>query len=54
MKEQEESPEKEPCEMEASKLPDTEFKTMVIRMLKELLEDFNHIKKGMETLKKNQ
>ena len=54
MKEQEKSPEKELNEMEANKLPDTEFKTMVIRMLKELLEDFNHIKKGMETLKKNQ
>ena len=35
MKEQEKSPE-ELNEMEASKLPDTEFKTMVIRMLKEL------------------
>ena len=37
MKEQEKSPEKELNEMEANKLPDTEFKTMVIRMLKELM-----------------
>ena len=36
IKEQEKSPEKELNEMEESKLPDTEFKTMVIRMLKEL------------------
>ena len=27
--------------MEASKLPDTEFKTMVIRILKKLSDDFN-------------
>ena len=31
--------------MEISNLPDAEFKTMVIRMLKELSEDFNSIKK---------
>ena len=36
MKEQAKSPEKELNEMEASKLPDTEFKTMVIRMFNEL------------------
>ena len=35
-KEQEKSPEKELNEMEVSKLPDTEFKTMAIKMLKEL------------------
>ena len=46
--------------METSKLPDTEFKTMVIRMLmglsenlKELCENFNSVKKDIETLKKN-
>lgn len=36
MKEQERSPERELNEMEASHLLDTEFKTMVLRMLKEL------------------
>ena len=36
MKEQETSPEKELNKMEESNLPDTEFKWMVIRMLKEL------------------
>ena len=35
MKEHEKSPEKELNEMEASRLPDTQFKTMVIRVLKE-------------------
>ena len=36
MKEQRKSPEKELNEMEARSPPDTEFKTLVIRMLKEL------------------
>ena len=36
MKEQEKSPEKELNEMEATEIPDVEFKTMVIRMLKNL------------------
>ena len=55
IKEQEKSPEKELNEMEESKLPDTEFKTMVIRMLKELSENFNQVKnKSIETVKKNQ
>ena len=31
--------------MEASNLPDTEFKTLVIRLLKELSEDLKSIKK---------
>ena len=35
-KEMEESPEKELNEIEASNLSDTEFKIMVLRMLKEL------------------
>ena len=39
--------------MEASKLPDTEFKTMVTRMLKELSEIFNGMKKDIKTIKKN-
>ena len=45
MKEQIKTPEKELNEMEVSNLPDTEFKTLVIRMLKELSEDLNSIKK---------
>ena len=42
--------------MEASKRPDTEFKTVVIRirMLKELSEIFNSMRKDMEAVKKNQ
>ena len=36
MKEQEKSPEKELNKMETSNLSDTEFKTLVIRMLNEL------------------
>ena len=44
MKEQEFS-QKELNEMEASKLPDIEVKTMVIRMLKELSENYNSMKK---------
>ena len=40
--------------MEASKLPNTEFKIMVTRMLKELSENLNSMKKDIETIKKNQ
>ena len=54
MKEQNKTPEKEPNKMEARKLPDTEFKTMVIRMLKELSENFNSIKKDIDIIGKNQ
>ena len=39
----EKSPEKELNEMEASKLPDIEFKTMLIRMLKELSKNFKNV-----------
>ena len=46
--------------MEASKLSDIEFKRMVIRMLKqltdsykELSENYNHMKKEIETINKN-
>ena len=53
MKKQEKTPEKELNEMEASKLKDTEYQPMVIRMLKELCENFNSMKKGTETIKKN-
>ena len=45
MKEQIKSPEKELKEMEISNLSDAEFKTLVIRMLKKLSENFNSIKK---------
>ena len=50
MKGQGKSPEREVNEMGAGKLPDTEFRTMVIRMLKELSENFNRIKRAMETV----
>ena len=43
MKEQIKAPEKELNNMEISNLSDTEFKTLVIRMLKELSEDLNSI-----------
>ena len=45
MKEQITTPEKELNKMEISNLSDTEFKTLVIRMLKELSEDLSSIKK---------
>ena len=43
MKEQNKTPEKELNETEIVNLPDAEFKTLVIRMLRELLE---YIKKN--------
>ena len=45
MKEQIKTPEKELNKMEISNLSDAEFKTLVIRMHKELSEDLNSIKK---------
>ena len=45
MKEQIKTPEKKLNKMEISNLSDTEFKTTVIRMLKELSEDLSSIKK---------
>ena len=45
MKEQNKNPEKELNKMEMSNISDAEFKTLVIRMLKELSEDLNSIKK---------
>ena len=45
MKEQIKIPEKELSEMEISNLSDAEFKTLGIRMLKEISEDLNSIKK---------
>ena len=44
MKEQMKTPEKELNKMEISNLSDAEFKTLVIRMLKELSGYFNSIK----------
>ena len=40
--------------MEASNLPHIEFKTMIIRMLKELSKNFNSIEKDIYTIKNNQ
>ena len=45
MKEQSKTSEKELNEIEISNLSDAEFKTLVIRMLKELSEDLHSIKK---------
>ena len=45
MKEQIKTPEKELNKMEISNLSEAEFKTLVTRMLKELSEDLNSIKK---------
>ena len=44
MKGQKKTPEKEIHKMEMSNLSDAEFKTLVIRMLKELIEYGNNIK----------
>ena len=45
MNEQIKTPEKELNKMEISNLSDAEFKTLIIRRLKELSEDLNSIKK---------
>ena len=46
MKEQIKTLEKELNKMDISNLLDVDFKTMIIRMLKELSEDFNNIEKN--------
>ena len=51
MKEQIKTPEKELNKMEISNLSGAEFKTLVIRMLKELSEDLNNIKKIQSEMK---
>ena len=51
MKEQIKTPEKELNEMEISNLSDAEFKTLVIRMLKELCEDVRSMKKIQSEIK---
>ena len=45
MKEQIKTPEKQLNKMEISNLSDAKFKTLAIRMVKELSEDFSSIKK---------
>ena len=50
MKEQNRTPEKEPNKMEITNLWDAEFKTLVIRRLKELTEYLNKIKKTQEEM----
>ena len=51
MKEPNKTPEKELNKMETSKLPDAEFKTLDINILKELNEDLNSIKKIQSEMK---
>ena len=51
MKEQITTLEKELNEMEISNLSDAEFKVLAIRMLKELSEDLNNIKKIQSEIK---
>ena len=51
MKEQIKTPEKELNKMEMSNLSHAEFKTLVIKMLKELSEDINSIKKIQSEIK---
>ena len=46
MKGQVKPPEKELNKMDISNLSDAEFKALVIRMLKELTEDLNSIKRS--------
>ena len=49
MKEQNKTPEKELNKMEISNLSDAEFKTLVIRMLKDIIGYFNSIKQTKKT-----
>ena len=51
MKEQIKIPEKELNEMEISNLSDAEFKTLLIRMFKELSEDLSSMKKTQSETK---
>ena len=51
MKGQLKTPEKDLNEMNISNLSDAEFKTLVIRMLKEISEDLNSIKKTQSDMK---
>ena len=51
IKEQKKTPAKELNKMEISNLADAEFKTLVIRMLKELIGHFNSIRKTQAEMK---
>ena len=51
MKEQNKTPEKELNNVEISNLSDAEFKTLVIRTLKELMGYFNSVKKSQAEVK---
>ena len=51
MKEQNKTPKKELNEMEINNLSGAELKTLVIRMLKELIGYFNSIKKTLAEVK---
>ena len=51
MKERNKTPEKELNEMEISKLTDGQLKTLIIRMLQELIGYFNRIKKTQAAMK---
>ena len=51
MKGQIKTPEKELNEMEISNLSDAEFKTLLIRMLKEFSEDLSSIKKTQSEMR---
>ena len=57
MKQQNKTPEKELNKMERANLSDKEFKTLVIRMLKELIESGRNIKEEIKVtlseIKKN-
>ena len=53
MKEKEESPEGVLNEIQASKLPNTEFKIIVIRMLNELSENYKEFHGSCEELTAN-
>ena len=51
MKEQNKTPEKELNKLDMSNLSDAEFKTLVIRMIKELSEDLSSLKKIQSEMK---
>ena len=51
MKEQIKTPEKELSKRETSNMSGTEFKALVIRMVRELSEDLNSIKKNQTEMK---
>ena len=51
LKEQNKTPEKELNEMEITSLSDAEFKTLVLRMLKELNKDLSSIRKVQSEMK---